>query len=138
MDNHLLLRVLVRSEPAVVTEEIGSGAVYTSGCWYYRLARSVASPGGGALSQHVAALAPRDQEQVRRDLDALPSAVGLIGWRTIVPVMAALRVRRQLNLLNAEALAIALLTSGVLVVSTDAPLLRSGALDVGVDYQVVT
>jgi hypothetical protein len=100
VDDHLLLRLLARTAPSVVTEELRSGAVYTSGCWYY------------------------------------PS-LGRWPARTLVPVMAALRVRRQLNLLNAEALAVALLTSGVLVVSTDSPLLRSGALDVGFVYQVL-
>lgn len=129
VDDLLLLRLLTGSAPPTVTEELRSGSVYTSGCWYYRLARAVSSSGTGSLSQHVAGLARPEQEQVRRDLEDLPPELGLLGWRTVVPVMAALRVRRQLNLLNAEALAVAVLTSAVLVVGTDSPLLRSGASD---------
>lgn len=40
-------------------------------------------------------------------------------------------------MLNAEALAAALLLDASIVVSTDSPLLRSGAADLGVDYQLV-
>ncbi len=42
-------------------------------------------------------------------------------------VMQALRVRRPLNLLNAEALAAALVLDASVFVTTDSPLLRSGA-----------
>ena len=49
----------------------------------------------------------------------------------------ALRVRRQLNMLSAEALAVALLVSGSIFVSTDTPLVHSGAEDLGLDYRVV-
>ena len=67
----------------------------------------------------------------------LPDDVGLLHPRVVVPVMFALRVRRQLNLQSAEALAVALLVGGRLSVTTDAPLLRSGAHDLGVEYEVL-
>jgi hypothetical protein len=51
--------------------------------------------------------------------------------------MPALRVRRPLNMLNAEALAVALPLDASIVVSTDSPLLRSGAADLEVDYKLV-
>ncbi len=48
-------------------------------------------------------------EKVREALAHLPSDVGLLHPRAVVPVMFTLRVRRPLNLLGAEALAVALL-----------------------------
>jgi len=46
--------------------------------------------------------------------------------------MASLGVRRQPNLLTAEALAVALITEGTIVVTVDSPLLREGAEDLGI------
>jgi hypothetical protein len=63
--------------------------------------------------------------------------VGILSPRVTVPVMMALRVRRSLNMLNAEALAVTLLVGGSIAVTTDAPLLRSGAEDVGIEYRLV-
>jgi hypothetical protein len=51
--------------------------------------------------------------------------------------MFSLRVRRHLNVLTAEALAVAVLLQARVVVTTDAPLLRTGAADLGLNYQVL-
>lgn len=51
--------------------------------------------------------------------------------------MLALRVRRQVNMLRAEALAVALLVSGSILVTTDTPLVRSGAEDLGLAYRLL-
>jgi hypothetical protein len=50
--------------------------------------------------------------------------------------MRALRVSRPLNLLSAEALAAALVLDAALVVSTDSPLLREAADELGVEYSL--
>jgi len=136
IDDHLLLSLLGGTAPPSVTNEARSGTVYTTGCWYYRLARAVASSGAGSLSSRFGELAQVEQAQVRQQLDDLPAGIGILGWRTVVPVMAALRVRQQLNLLNAEALAVALPTSATVVITTASPLLRAGAGDLGVDYRI--
>lgn len=52
--------------------------------------------------------------------------------------MIGLRVRRPLNLLNAEALAAAVVLDTALVVATDSPLLRGGADDLGVPYTLLS
>jgi hypothetical protein len=70
-------------------------------------------------------------------LQDLPDDVGLLHPRVVVPVMFALRVRRQLNVLSADALAVALLVGGGVVVTTDAPMLAAGASELGVAYEVV-
>jgi len=136
IDDHLLLSLLAGTAPPSVTDEARSGTVYTTACWYYRLARAVASSGAGSLSSRLTTLADAEQAKVRHQLDDLPAGIGILGWRTVVPVMVALRVRQQLNLLNAEALAVALLTSATVVITTASPLLRAGAADLGVDYRI--
>ncbi len=52
--------------------------------------------------------------------------------------MAALRVRRPLNMLNAEALAAALVAGARLRVAIGSELLQDGARDLEVDYQVLS
>ncbi|MGH9128118.1 MAG: hypothetical protein ACRDY2_03925 [Acidimicrobiales bacterium] len=53
------------------------------------------------------------------------------------PVMFTLRVRRQLNALGAEALAVALLLPARLIVTTEVPVLHAAAEETGVGYQVL-
>jgi len=77
------------------------------------------------------------QNQVRSDLQELPLSIGLLHPRVVVPVMFALRVRRQLNLLTAETLAVALVVQARVVVTTDAPLLRAGATELGLEYELI-
>lgn len=138
VDDHLLLSLLAGTAPDLTAHEAASGTIYTTGCWYYRLAKAAARTGRGSLSQRITELSPTDQVQVRSTLEGLPAGIGLLGWRTVVPIMAALRVPQALNLLNAEAIAVALLTSAELMVSVDSPLLRASAAEVGVGYLVVT
>jgi len=71
-------------------------------------------------------------------LTDLPDWIGILSPRVTVPVMLALGVRRQPNLLSAEALAVALLVDGSILVTTDAPLIRSGAEDIGLGYRLLT
>jgi hypothetical protein len=70
-------------------------------------------------------------------LQDLPSTIGLLSYRTLVPVMAALRVRRPLNVLYAEALAVALVVDGAIRARVSSALLGDGARDVEVDYRVL-
>lgn len=138
IDDHLLLAALAGTEPPALREAMTSQAVYTTGCWYYRSARATASgAGSGPLSGELAALDPKRRAQARASLERLPDAIGLISQRTVVPVMAALRVQRQLNMLNAEALAVALVTGASLYITVDSPLLTAGAEDLKLSYLVL-
>ena len=137
IDDHLLLDVLAGIPAGAVANELERGGVFTTSCWYYRLGRAVvAGSGAGSLSGRLQALGDAKRRDVLAALQDLPQEMGLITPRVAVPVMLALRVRRSLNMLNAEALAIALLVEGTLVVSTDSPILRSSAADLRIEYQV--
>jgi hypothetical protein len=135
IDDHHLLALLANVTPDELAERIRSG-VYTTGCWYYRLARAATTSGAGSLGRRIGVLSSAEQELVRQRLGQLPAGVGLLGWRTVVPVMAQLRVRHPLNLLSAEALAVAIVTSADIVLSTESPHLTAGASDLGVSCDV--
>lgn len=138
IDDHLLLTLLAGTEPAALREAMTEEAASTTGCWYYRLSRASASgTGTGSLSGEFAALEPRRRSEAQASLERLPDAIGLISLRTVVPVMAALRVQRQLNMLAAEALAVALVTGGRPFVRVDSPLLAAGADDLNLSYLVL-
>ncbi|MGH9055508.1 MAG: hypothetical protein ACRDYY_06530 [Acidimicrobiales bacterium] len=139
IDDRLLLDVLAGQASGAVADELESGGVFTTGAWYYRLGRAAfGGTGSGALSGRLASLDRTVADQVRATLADLPPSIGLLHQRVVVPVMFTLRVRRQLNILGAEALAVALLLPARLVVTTDAALLRSAAREMGVEYQIST
>ena len=117
--------------------ESNRGEMFTTGSWYYRLARAAAMGSGlGSLSGRLFDLPSANQERVRRALDELPAEVGLLSLRFVVPVMQALRVQRPLNFLGAEALAAALMLDANIVVGVHAPLLAAAAAELNVAYRV--
>jgi hypothetical protein len=135
VDDHHLVDLLAEVTGGWLKSELERSAIYTTSAWYYRVASAAHRGfGSGSITRRLAAL----PEHLRFErVDELPDWIGLLGPRLIVPVMAALDTRRRPNLLTAEALAGALVTDGTLVVSTDAPLLREGASDLGIGYRVV-
>lgn len=138
VDDHVLLDVLAGIASAALRDELGDSVLFTTGCWYYRLSRAVsAGSGTGSLSGQLAELEPSERDRALAGLQDLPSTIGLLSYRTLVPVMAALRVRRPLNVLNAEALAVALVVDGAIRVRVSSALLSDGARDLEVDYRVL-
>jgi hypothetical protein len=67
-------------------------------------------------------------------LDELPSGIGLVSFRFLVPIMHQLDPSFRLNLLSAEALATALLLDAPIRVATPNPMLSKAAEVLGVDY----
>ncbi len=111
VDDHLLLDVLADSARGWLAAETVRSAIYTTSSWYYRVASAADhGTGTGSLSGRISALPDEDQRAVRSRIGSLPDSIGLIGPRTLVPVMAGLRTPRRLNYLSAEALALAILT----------------------------
>lgn len=138
IDDRLLLDVLARRVAAPVASELASGGVFTTSSWYYRLGRAAfGGSGAGMLSSRLASFEAPVRDRVLAALQELPDDVGSLHPRVVVPVMFALRVRRQLNVLSADALAVALLVRGRLLVTTDASLLRSSAEELGISYDVL-
>jgi hypothetical protein len=138
VDDHLLLDLLAGSAPTWLTSELESSAVYTTSGWYYRVALAFQrGTGSGSLSGRLAVLDPEQAQRLVDTVAHLPDWVGLIGPRVLVPVMAALVLRRRPNWLTAEALAVALVTESTICVTVDAPLLRDGAEDLGVPIRRV-
>lgn len=135
IDDHLLIDVLAETTTGWLREQVERSVTYTTGSWYYRLATAAhRGSGHGSLSRRLADL-PTELRGER--IDRLPDWIGLVGPRLLVPVMAAIQTRRRPNVLTAEALAVAVVTDSQVVVSTDSPLLREGALDLGIEYRVL-
>lgn len=105
LDDRLLIEEILVGLPG---RRPVSGFV-TTGCWYYRACRAAVAGGGGHLSGPFLNL-PEDLQQVAiGTLLSLPDALRLPDQRMVVPVMARVSERhRQLNLLNLEAVAVAL------------------------------
>lgn len=138
IDDRLLLAVLAGRLPAAVADEFGGDGVLTTSGWYYRLGRAVFSGSGqGALSGRLRSYDPTTIDRVRSGLVRLPAGVGLLHPRIVIPIMFTLGVRRQLNVLAAEALAVALIAPASVLVTTDAPLMRSAAAELGIDYRLL-
>jgi hypothetical protein len=138
VDDALLLAILAEQESvsqALLITAAETGEVFTTGSWYWRLARALARPGQGALSRALVASSEDEQRRVHNALDQLPPEIGLLSIRRLVPVMAALP--GQLNLLTAEAVAAAVVLGAKIAVSTPSPLLTAAAGSVGVGVDVV-
>lgn len=83
--------------------------LHTSTYWYYRACRAAVAGAGGHLSAPFERLAAAHQEKAILSLLELRDDIGLPDPRALVPVMAKVAGRhRQLNLLNVEATAAAL------------------------------
>ena len=138
VDDHLLLDLLSGTARGWLAEEATSAAIYTTSSWYYRVASAAEhGTGDGALSGRIASLPDGEQRLVRARLGSLPESYGLIGPRTLVPVMAALRTPRHVNFLAAEALALAVLTESAIAVRTNSPPLRDACEALQVQSRVV-
>jgi hypothetical protein len=137
VDDHLLLDLLTETHPAWLADVLQQQTVYTTGSWYYRVALAMRrGSGSGTMSSRLADLEPENQRRLLDKIGRLPDWIGLIGPRVLVPVMSDLSVRRQPNLLTAEALAVALVTDATICVTVDSPLLRGGADDLGIRYRL--
>jgi hypothetical protein len=139
VDDALLLAVLAEQEgvsEALLLTGADNGDVFTTGAWYWRLARVLARPGRGALSRALAASSEDERRRVSHALDELPAGIGLLSMRRLVPVMTALPGR--LNLLTAEAVAAAVVLSARIAVFRASPLLAAAANSVDVIVDVVT
>ena len=138
IDDRLLLDVVVGSAtPAVepYLRALEQREPYTTGYWYWRLARAIAHPTGGSLSGPFASMAEVGRHLVRAAMASLPDSIGVLNLRRLVPVMAALP--GQVNLLTAEAIATAIVLDASVAVVAASAMLDHAAAAAGVPVQVV-
>lgn len=91
LDDHLLLDHLLGRLTGWPGAQAAETAVYTTSSWYYRIANaSSQGSGSGSLSGRIESLPEVERQQTQGQIAALPDSIGLIGPRTLVPIMAAL------------------------------------------------
>lgn len=138
VDDALLLSVLAGGATSEIGDALERGDLFTTGSWYYRLARAAHDwTFAGALSSAMDLLSPERRARVAGALDALPQQIGLLDMRRLVPIMRRLPGRR-LNFLTAEAVAAALALDAAIRVTTDSRLLHDACQAVAVDVRVVS
>jgi hypothetical protein len=139
VDDALLLSVLAGAAADELGAALHRGELFTTGSWYYRLARATHDwTFSGALSAALDALPADRRARALNALDDLPQEIGVLDIRRLVPVMRRLDVGRRLNFLTAEAVAAALALDGSLRVTTESRLLTDACRALGVDLGVVT
>ncbi|MGH9069970.1 MAG: hypothetical protein ACRDX8_02075 [Acidimicrobiales bacterium] len=106
VDDHLLLRILMRDEPPGLFAN-GPARVCTTGLFYHRLCRATSNPRAeGSLSRQLGSADPWPAAAALRAVAVLPDTVGLASLRELAWPMARLLADGvRLNLLGLEALA---------------------------------
>jgi hypothetical protein len=138
VDDAFLFAVLAETAPEDLQAALDQGELFTTGSWYWRLARALHDAGSaGALSRGMDNLTVDQQARVTASVHRLPPQVGLLSLRELVPVMATLQAGRQLNLLTAEAVAVAVVLDASIVVTTDSPLLSDSRARLGIEVRGV-
>lgn len=108
IDDSLLFAVLAGTAAEDLQAAGDQGAIFTTGSWYWRLSRALhGRTSTGSLSRAMADLTAAQRARVIVSVERLPDNVGLLSLRELVPVMTALDTGRPLNLLTAEAIAVA-------------------------------
>lgn len=140
IDDHTLVAVLAHQADPDLRRQLDRNEVFTTGSWYYRLARAVRDrESSGSLSRRVEDLAPEVRQDVMASLDSLPPYIGIQSPRLLVPIMAKVSADiRRLNHLNAEALASALVLGASIRVVVAPELLRSARSTLGIALEVAS
>lgn len=138
VDDRLLFEVIVESQADAIRpyREAGDrGELYTTGNWYWRLARAIAHPVGGSLSGPFRNLNEEVQRRVAVAMADLPPSIGMLNLRRLVPIMAALP--GNVNVLTAEAVATAITLDGTILVTTESEMLSRVAAAASVPVEIV-
>jgi hypothetical protein len=138
IDDRLLLEVVVEAPSPTIRpylEAADRRELYTTGYWYWRLARAIAHPTGGTLSGPFSGMADDVQRRVLGAMADLPASIGVLPLRRLVPIMAALP--GQINVLTAEAVAAAIVIDGSIAVTTQSEMLNRTARAAGIAVDVV-
>ncbi len=138
IDDALLLGVLARTAVSEVQEAAKAAEVFTTHSWYWRLARALHDPvSTGSLTRRFGGLEREAQTRVLADIERLPSEIGLVSSRRLVPAMATLDAGRRLNLLTAEAVATAVMIDAAIAVTTESALMAESCCRLGIELRQV-
>ena len=136
IDDALLLAVLAETASDDLQTAVNSGELFSTGSWYWRLSRALHDRAStGVLTRALDDLTREQQVRVIASVEHLPDEVGLLGFRELVPVMTAVDTNRRLNLLTAEAVAVAVVLDATIVVTTESALLNETCTRLGVDLR---
>ncbi len=139
VDDLTLLAILSNDAGESLLSAVDSGEVLTTGTWYYRLHRAVNDPKStGMFSRIVAALSSEKRAELIDLLNDPPHLITIPGPRLVVPIMGALRLEPRPNLLTAEAIAVALLSSGSIRVATASPPLARACETYGIPLSLAS
>ena len=137
VDDVLLFDVLAGIESPEF-QLLAAEGIASTFSWYYRLARALSTGRvDGALSRRFAVLSDARRTHIRGLLDDLPDRIELVHQRFLVPPMSALASVMLVNLLNAEAVATALILDASIVVTTDSALLGRAAGVASIDVTII-
>jgi hypothetical protein len=136
LDDHLLRDLLADDIGEALASLLRTHDVATTNLYLYRLARSVASASGGALT---GSWAPEERRALGRQLLALPETVVVVPMRELASRMAELAVLHRLSTLGAEAVAAAESLHAPLCVweGDDGPGIRSALVATGGEYRTI-
>ena len=123
IDDQLLGTVLRGHRPRSLPRR---ATLFTTGYWYVRLCQAALNVADrtGVLSAPFAALPADQRERAVAAVLELPEEVGLVGMRTLGPLIARLRGRHRLNILGSEALAAAVYLEAEVALSARSPRLE--------------
>jgi len=137
LDDHLLRDLLAGDAPGELVDLLAAYEPATTNLYLYRLARSVASARGGALTGGWSA-------EHRRSLGAklltLPDDIEIVPLKTITFRMAEIAASHRVSTLGAECVAAAAHLDAPLCVwsGDDGPGIRAAMTDLGLDYRTIT
>lgn len=139
VDDHLLLRVLLDDEPPELRPF--GGRIFTTGLWYHRLCRSVASPSVVGVFSRALGTAERSVASAAIEaITRLPDPIYMLSLRELAWPMARLvNDGTRLNLMSLEALAAAqhLQAELCLAVADENPPLLDAAEAVGTSVRLL-
>lgn len=108
IDDRLLRAVLTDAEPSALRRLRRSDRMYTTGHFYVRLCRAIASPTvAGVLSRSLAVMDNAERVSFIAQLSELPADVGMVPLRDLAWRMGELAGEHRLNVLGLEMLAAA-------------------------------
>lgn len=137
LDDHLLRDLLSDDMSEALHRVLADHEPATTNLYLYRLARSVVSATGGALT---GSLSAEQRRALGARLLVLPDGIEVVPIPRLVVRMAEIAAAHRVSTLGAEAVAAAEHLSAPLVVwaGDDGPAIRDATMALGSEYRTVT